>query len=97
MMPPPFGTWGLPEKELRSLPGYRDPARDRAEAKKLLAQAGYGDPSRLPVTVKILLEGLLRQVEAGRANETSLRALTTPATTSSRASSPPASAWTRMP
>jgi aconitate hydratase len=41
-----------------------------------LADAGLGDPSRLPVTVKILLEGLLRQVAAGRASETSLRALT---------------------
>src|SRR2546423_5496590 len=41
-----------------------------------LAEAGYGDPSRLPVTVKILLEGLLRQAEAGSASETSLRALT---------------------
>jgi aconitate hydratase A / 2-methylisocitrate dehydratase len=41
-----------------------------------LADAGYGDPSRLPVTVKILLEGLLRQMEAGRASETSVRALT---------------------
>jgi peptide/nickel transport system substrate-binding protein len=42
MMPPPFGTWGLPSSELRNLPGYREPARDRAEAKKLLASAGYG-------------------------------------------------------
>ena len=29
LMPPPFGSWGLPDKELRTLPGYRDPARDR--------------------------------------------------------------------
>jgi peptide/nickel transport system substrate-binding protein len=42
MMPPPFGTWGLPEKDLRTLAGYREPARDREDAKKLLAQAGYG-------------------------------------------------------
>jgi aconitate hydratase A / 2-methylisocitrate dehydratase len=41
-----------------------------------LADAGFGDPSRLPVTVKILLEGLLREAQAGRVNENSLRALT---------------------
>jgi aconitate hydratase len=41
-----------------------------------LAALGFGDPSRLPVTVKILLEGLLRQAEAGGVSETSLRALT---------------------
>jgi aconitate hydratase len=41
-----------------------------------LADAGFGDPSWLPTTVKILLEGLLRQADAGRVRETSLRALT---------------------
>src|SRR2546428_466208 len=41
-----------------------------------LGEAGFGDPARLPITVKILLEGLLRQADAGRVSETSLRALT---------------------
>ena len=41
-----------------------------------LAEAGFGDPTRLPITIKILLEGLLREEEAGRVDETSLRALT---------------------
>ena len=40
-----------------------------------LGSDGYGDPSRLPMTVKILLEGLLRQAERGGASETSVRAL----------------------
>src|SRR2546423_4384903 len=40
-----------------------------------LAEAGYGDPARLPMTVKILLEGLLREAETGRVSENSLRAL----------------------
>ncbi len=40
-----------------------------------LAAAGFGDPARLPITVKILLEGLLRQADGGRVSETSLRAL----------------------
>src|ERR1700694_1840733 len=41
-----------------------------------LAGAGFGDPARLPITVKILLEGLLREADAGHVSETSLRALT---------------------
>jgi aconitate hydratase len=41
-----------------------------------LKEAGLGDPSGLPMTIKILLEGLLRQAEAGSVQETSLRALT---------------------
>src|SRR3989454_3954659 len=40
-----------------------------------LADAGIGDPGRLPVTVKILLEGLLRDSEEQPISETSLRAL----------------------
>ena len=40
-----------------------------------LAAAGFGDPARLPITIKILLEGLLRQADGGRVSETSLRAL----------------------
>src|ERR1700682_2568236 len=39
-----------------------------------LAEAGFGDPARLPITVKILLEGLLRLEDAGGVSETSLRA-----------------------
>src|SRR5438309_1587483 len=41
-----------------------------------LAAAGMGDPNRLPMTIKILLEGLLRQAEAGEVSDASLRALT---------------------
>jgi aconitate hydratase len=41
-----------------------------------LAAAGLGDPSRLPMTVKVLLEGLLRQAGTGRVTDVSLRALT---------------------
>src|SRR5213593_2933949 len=40
-----------------------------------LADACIGDPGRLPVTVKILLEGLLRGVERGQVSDVSLRAL----------------------
>src|ERR1700738_5582912 len=41
-----------------------------------LAEAGFGDPSGLPITVKVLLEGLLRLEDAGGVSETSLHALT---------------------
>ena len=51
MAPKPFGVWGLPEKELASLPGYGDPAKEKAEAKKLLAEAGFGPGKPLKVTV----------------------------------------------
>src|SRR2546423_2083101 len=39
------------------------------------ADAGIGDPRRLPVTVKILLEGLLRAAERDQVSDASLRAL----------------------
>ena len=61
MMPKPFGIWGLPEQDLRTLPGYRDPAQDKAEAKRLLASAGYGPGKPLRVemvtrTISIYLD-----------------------------------------
>src|SRR6266550_5516166 len=40
-----------------------------------LADTGVGDPRRLPVTVKILLEGLLRGVERGQVSDVSMRGL----------------------
>ncbi|MGH7903100.1 MAG: aconitate hydratase AcnA [Candidatus Dormibacteraceae bacterium] len=40
-----------------------------------LTQGGFGDIARLPVTVKILLEGLLRLAESGKASEESIEAL----------------------
>src|SRR5438552_1674319 len=41
-----------------------------------VGQLGLGDASRLPMTIKILLEGLLRQAETGGVEESSLRSLT---------------------
>jgi peptide/nickel transport system substrate-binding protein len=41
-MPKPFGSWALSDKDLRRLPGYRGSAIDKAEARRLLAAAGYG-------------------------------------------------------
>src|SRR4030095_10633546 len=48
-MPKPMGFWGLGEPDLRTLAGYRDPARDKAEAKRLLAEAGFGPGKALPL------------------------------------------------
>ena len=49
MMPKPFGIWGLLDQDLRTLPGYRGSAVDKAEAKRLLASAGYGPGKPLKV------------------------------------------------
>jgi peptide/nickel transport system substrate-binding protein len=48
-MPKPYGAWGLLDKDMRALPGYRGSAVDKAEARKLLAAAGYGPGKPLRV------------------------------------------------
>ncbi|MBI2908270.1 MAG: ABC transporter substrate-binding protein [Chloroflexi bacterium] len=51
----PPGPWGLPEEEILKLPGYRQPKdTDRAEAKKLLAEAGYPDGFKMTLLVRAL-------------------------------------------
>ncbi|HEX7926742.1 MAG TPA: ABC transporter substrate-binding protein, partial [bacterium] len=49
--PPPYNPWGLQETELRKLPGYGDPARDKAKARALLREAGFSESNPLKVTV----------------------------------------------
>ncbi len=51
MLPKPYGVWGLPEKEQAKLPGFGDAARNKAEAKGLLSEAGYGPGKPLKLTV----------------------------------------------
>jgi peptide/nickel transport system substrate-binding protein len=51
LMPKPFGSWGLLDVELRTLPGYRGSTQDKAEARRLLAAAGFG-PGR-PLRVEL--------------------------------------------
>jgi peptide/nickel transport system substrate-binding protein len=51
LLPPPAGVWGLPAAEVSKLPGMGDPARQKAEARKLLAEAGFGPQNPLKITV----------------------------------------------
>jgi peptide/nickel transport system substrate-binding protein len=47
--PKPYGVWGLLEKDLLALPGYGKPADMKAQAKKLLAEAGITPQNPLRV------------------------------------------------
>ena len=51
VMPRPFGAWSMPDKDLLALPGYRGSTRDKAEARRLLTEAGF-DPAR-PLKVEL--------------------------------------------
>jgi peptide/nickel transport system substrate-binding protein len=52
ILPPPYGEWGLPVSEVNKLPGWGDPAKNKAQARKLLAEAGYGPANPLKVSVQ---------------------------------------------
>jgi peptide/nickel transport system substrate-binding protein len=45
LMPKPYGAWGLLDADLKKLAGYGAPACDKAEARRLLAAAGF-DPAK---------------------------------------------------
>jgi peptide/nickel transport system substrate-binding protein len=49
MAPKPFGVWGLLDKDLAGLPGYGPAADEKAKARKLLAEAGFGPSNPLKV------------------------------------------------
>ena len=51
MLPKPYGTWGLTDKDMANLPGIGDATKNRAEAKQLLAEAGYGPGKPLKLAV----------------------------------------------
>ena len=50
-LPPPFGVWGLPAAEQAKLPGFGDQTKHKAEARRLLAEAGYGPGKPLQVRI----------------------------------------------
>jgi len=56
MPPKPYGVWGLAESDLRALPGYGNPADEKAKARAMLAEAGFGpsNPLRLGLLTRNL-------------------------------------------
>ncbi len=56
MMPAPYGVWGLTPEQLEKTPGFsRDVERNRAQARKLMAEAGYGPANKLKTTYYVRL------------------------------------------
>ncbi len=51
MQPRPTGVWGLPPAEVATLPGMGDPVKQKAEARTLLAAAGFGAGNAMKLTV----------------------------------------------
>jgi len=51
MLPKPYGVWGMPEKELLTMPGYGPAGEMKTRAKKLLAEAGITPEKPLKVEV----------------------------------------------
>jgi peptide/nickel transport system substrate-binding protein len=51
MLPPPWGVWGIPAKDLEKVPGYGDPEKNREEARKIMKELGYGPDKPLKVKV----------------------------------------------
>src|SRR6202158_2244364 len=49
LAPKPWGVWGLLDRDLGQLPGYGGAAAGRTQAKKLLAEAGFGPSNPLKV------------------------------------------------
>jgi peptide/nickel transport system substrate-binding protein len=56
MLPRPWGAWGLALEDLAGLPGTGDPAKQKAEARQLLTEAGFapGRPLRLVVSTRAI-------------------------------------------
>ena len=56
MMSPPYGVWGLTPEQLEAVPGFgKDLERNRAEARKLMQEAGYGPNRKLKTTYFVRL------------------------------------------
>jgi len=58
MMSPPYGEWGLTPEQLALVPGFgKDVERNRAEARRLMQQAGYGPDKKLKTTYIVRMSG----------------------------------------
>jgi len=54
MLSPPYGNWGLTPEQLAVVPGFgKNLERNRAEARKLMAEAGYGPNKKLKATYAV--------------------------------------------
>ncbi|UYN95634.1 MAG: ABC transporter substrate-binding protein [Enhydrobacter sp.] len=51
LLPPPDGVWGLPPEMLKGVIGHGDVEKNRAEARHLMKQAGYGEDKRLKIKI----------------------------------------------
>jgi peptide/nickel transport system substrate-binding protein len=52
LQPPPEGLWGMPPDLIKQLPGYDpDVQKNRAEARHIMEQLGYGPDNRLKIKV----------------------------------------------
>ncbi|MBI4082385.1 MAG: ABC transporter substrate-binding protein [Candidatus Lambdaproteobacteria bacterium] len=51
IMGTPHGVWGLPQHEVQALPGFRDPAAGKEQARRLMRELGYSETRPLKVTV----------------------------------------------
>ena len=54
MQQPPAGLWGMPPELLQALTGYDpDVQKNRAEARQVMQELGYGPDSRLKIKVSV--------------------------------------------
>lgn len=54
MMSPPYGNWGLTPAQLEAVPGFgKNVEANRAEARKLMEEAGYGPNKKLKTTFMV--------------------------------------------
>ncbi len=51
LLPPPEGVWGMPPDVLKTVPGYGDVKKDRAEARAIMKKLGYGPDKPLKIKV----------------------------------------------
>jgi peptide/nickel transport system substrate-binding protein len=51
LLPRPAGVWGLPSADVTKLARMGDPGKQKAEARKLLAEAGFGPANPLKFTL----------------------------------------------
>ena len=51
LLPGPEGVWGMPKDMLKTIPGYGDVKKDRADAQAIMKKLGYGPDKPLKIKV----------------------------------------------